>query len=258
MIIALFDGMNCYRTRSPYDPGCLSPREFYMESFEVPADLQVWVWEGRHSLSSRREIFPDYKGNRDRSSEEDIYSQIELFREVMTHSKAHQVAVEGFEADDVIAALAKKFALDGHFVQIYSADYDFAQLVHHKNIVCGFRPKKNPIPPQQVRLFKTLVGDPSDNIKGIPRIGEKKFSEIPNKLDVQKMFESETYDQKVVDAMQLTKTSAEWVKDNFKLLVAYWRIIGFLHVEMDEINANWITGVPNFRKGDELLREFLL
>ena len=131
--------------------------------------------------SFRREIYPEYKANRD-ATPEDLSAQFPLVRELVAAHNIPTIEVQGFEADDVIATLVARAPEDTQ-VSIISTDKDLMQLCSDRvELVDGIKDKrigpdevveKFGVPPEQMLDLRSLVGDPSDNIPGVKGIGVK-------------------------------------------------------------------------------------
>lgn len=141
----------------------------------------VVCWEGENSLDWRRSIFPDYKRNRDDSKKEDGYktlmSILPTLKEVLNSYPIKQLAVKGAEADDVIFTLAME--LDGDHT-IISTDKDFSQILNYKPEVVVYNPIRKTVASINKNILeeKAIVGDKSDNIGGLYRVGEKTFEKM--------------------------------------------------------------------------------
>ncbi|MCP9959386.1 DNA polymerase I [Streptomyces sudanensis] len=146
--------------------------------FAVAFDVSRRTW--------RSEEFPEYKANR--SATPDAFKgQVELIGELLDTMNAPRFAVEGYEADDVIATLATRAEADGFDVLVVTGDRDSFQLVSDRVTVLyptkgvseltRFTPEKvrekYGLSPSQYPDFAALRGDPSDNLPGIPGVGEK-------------------------------------------------------------------------------------
>jgi DNA polymerase-1 len=134
----------------------------------------------------RSEQFPEYKANRSKTPDE-FRGQISLIKEVLAALQISVIEVDGFEADDVIATLATQASKSGFDVDIITGDRDTFQLVDDR--VTVLYPKrgvsdlarmtpdavvdKYGLTPAQYPDFAALRGDPSDNLPGIPGVGEK-------------------------------------------------------------------------------------
>ncbi len=143
----------------------------------------VLCWEGKNSLEWRRNIFPDYKRNRDEKKGEDDYklimSKIPVLQEVLNSYPVKQLFVDGAEADDVIFTLAMHH--EGSHV-IISTDKDLTQILQHKPDVIVYNPIRKTIAKPHPYLVeeKAIVGDKSDNIGGLYRVGIKGFEKMMN------------------------------------------------------------------------------
>ncbi|MFD4137952.1 DNA polymerase I [Streptomyces sp. NPDC058572] len=146
--------------------------------FAVAFDVSRKTW--------RSQDFPEYKANRSKTPDE-FKGQVELIGELLDTMNAVRFAVEGFEADDIIATLATQAEAAGFEVLIVTGDRDSFQLVSEHTTVLyptkgvseltRFTPQKVEekygLTPQQYPDFAALRGDPSDNLPGIPGVGEK-------------------------------------------------------------------------------------
>ncbi|MBI3012885.1 MAG: DNA polymerase I [Elusimicrobia bacterium] len=130
----------------------------------------------------REKIYPEYKANR-KETDADLVSQFPLSRDLVGAMDLMRFEMEGFEADDLIATLSRKAESDGMEVLIVSGDKDLLQLVNDrihllnepKQILFGPTQveEKWGVPPEKLIEIFILMGDSSDNIPGVPGIGEK-------------------------------------------------------------------------------------
>jgi DNA polymerase-1 len=150
---------------------------------ETPEYLAVCFDTGR---TFRDDLFPDYKATREKMPE-DLALQIERIREVVQAFGIPIFELEGYEADDVLGAMARQAAAQGVQSIILTGDRDLLQL-SDKNITIRLAGKKlseaidyGPeevekklgVSPSQVIDYKALVGDTSDNIPGVRGVGVK-------------------------------------------------------------------------------------
>lgn len=150
---------------------------------ERPDYLVVVFDTGR---TFRDDLFPDYKGTREKMPD-DLIPQIDRVRQLVDVFNIPRLEVEGYEADDVLGSVAKKAAGQGLGVKIITGDRDLLQLVNDRIIVSlpgrSLSDSKDylaqdvieylGVRPDQVVDFKALVGDKSDNIPGVRGVGEK-------------------------------------------------------------------------------------
>ncbi|MFW5988238.1 MAG: DNA polymerase I [bacterium] len=186
----------------------------------------------------RHQEYEQYKANRKKMPDE-LSPQIPLIKELLKGLNIPIISKEGFEADDVIGTLAKKAEKEGLAVKIVTGDRDSLQLVS-ENIKILYTRKgitdivrydldkvkeKYQLDPEQLVDMKGLMGDSSDNIPGVPGIGEKtaisllkEFSSLENVLD------------------NIDKVSGKKRKENLKKYAAQAR--------MSKVLGKIITDVP--------------
>lgn len=142
----------------------------------------------------RDKLYPEYKATRAKMPE-DLRPQIDFIREVVDAFHFPRLEVEGFEADDVLGSIASQAAEKGFGVKIITGDRDLLQLVNQRVMVnlagSKLSDAKDYTPedvaaylgvrPDQVVDYKALVGDQSDNIPGVPGIGEKTATSLYQK-----------------------------------------------------------------------------
>ena len=163
----------------------------------------VIVFDGVGGSNARRNLFPDYKANRNVNrvtnysifqskdeEQESINNQMERLIQYLKCLPVSVVSIDGLEADDIIGYLATKFQTyeETQKVTIMSADKDFLQLVSDK-VHCYSPTKKKIYTPKDVLEefgvssnnflnYKILMGDQSDNIPGINGLGPKKLIKL--------------------------------------------------------------------------------
>ncbi|MBU2610257.1 MAG: DNA polymerase I, partial [Chloroflexi bacterium] len=131
----------------------------------------------------RDDIFPKYKATRAKMPD-DLRPQIERIRQLVDAFNIPRLEMEGFEADDVLGSVARWGAVQGLGIKIITGDRDLLQLVDDRTIVYLAGDDQNFITPEdvfaklhvrpeQVVDYKAIVGDESDNIPGVPGVGEK-------------------------------------------------------------------------------------
>jgi DNA polymerase-1 len=139
----------------------------------------------------RHEAYAEYKATRQRMPD-DLRPQIGLAKEVVEAFQLPIFEVAGFEADDVIGALARQAEADGMDVLIVTGDLDALQLVSpHTRVMMTARGitettiydeaavrQRFGIAPAQIPDLKSLKGDSTDNIPGVPGVGEKTASRL--------------------------------------------------------------------------------
>jgi DNA polymerase-1 len=145
----------------------------------------------RPEETQRKKDFAEYKAQRTKAPD-DLYSQIAPTKMILQEGKLCLVEKAGYEADDLIATLAHKNASDELDTLIYSSDFDLVQLVgpHIKVLKPGNSKTGNQLigeaevlekyglTPLQIKDYKGLRGDSSDNIPGVKGIGEKTATQL--------------------------------------------------------------------------------
>ncbi len=151
---------------------------------EKPTHMLVAFDAGR--ITFRHSDYQEYKGTRAQTPAE-LSEQLPLIREVLDAFGIRHFEAEGYEADDIIGTLAKSAEEKGMNALIVTGDKDLLQLVTdrvnllltRKGVTEGERYdreavwKKYQLTPKQIVDLKGLMGDASDNIPGIPGVGEK-------------------------------------------------------------------------------------
>ena len=139
------------------------------------------------SKTERTKIYSEYKANRE-ATPEGIKACIPYIKEWLDAMGIHRTELEGYEADDIIGTLAKKAEAKGYDVYMYTPDKDYAQLV--SDHIFLYRPASRFAPatimgkkevnekygferPEQMIDYLGMMGDASDNIPGLPGVGEK-------------------------------------------------------------------------------------
>ncbi len=157
-------------------------------------DKVVVAWDSKTSVSKRRAIYPDYKAGRVKPGD-DFYAQIPYLKELILNLGWNFVEIDDYEADDIIGTLSLHADNAGDWeTYIISSDLDMLQIVdentHMWRILKGFSnieqinvkevEEKYGIKKSQFLDLKSLKGDSSDNIPGVPGIGEKTAVKLLN------------------------------------------------------------------------------
>lgn len=171
----------------------------------------------------RDKIYAEYKAQRPQAPDELIAQIIEAHK-LFEAFGIRTFEKPGYEADDLIATLAEKFKKENELrIVILTGDRDTLQLAEGGKVVVRTFNKgvsdttiydekavreKYGLAPAQLIDYKALVGDPSDNVKGVPGIGPKTATELLQKFgSVKKIYEAAVHDEK------LTKKFMPYRKD---------------------------------------------
>ena len=150
-------------------------------------------WVHDRGVSFRSEQYPEYKATREKLGEElqqDFDRSLERVCQILDAFHIPVIAINGYEADDVVATLAERAARDGLQAVIVSGDKDFYQLigdgvallnpgrggqaaVEEQWVDESNASERLGVPPKRVVDYLALVGDSSDNIPGVKGIGDK-------------------------------------------------------------------------------------
>lgn len=189
----------------------------------------IFCFEGKHSTDWRKQKYPLYKENRAASKEDPNYALvgplINDYKDLLKNFHCKVMEVENCEGDDVIYKLAEYFTSKGEQVNIISSDRDLTQ-------ICGFFDGVSVYNPmsqinskcvavttaenynKNIIVEKAIVGDSSDNIKGLPRVGGKTFEKmLTDKTEWSKIMEkgdNATLYETILDIVDLRKYPKEY------------------------------------------------
>ena len=174
--------------------------------------------------------YKEYKAQRKKMPNE-LAQQMPILKDILDAYKIHRTELEGFEADDLIGTIAKLCAEKGLEVIIVTGDRDALQLVS-ENIKVMITKKgisnlevydramvkeKYGVTPERIIDFKGLVGDKSDNIPGVPGIGEKTASKLLNEFS--------TVEELIMNVDNISsKSHREKIRDNAEIALLSKRL----------------------------------
>ncbi|MBE0502108.1 MAG: ribonuclease HI [Desulfuromonadales bacterium] len=154
-------------------------------------DYLAVVFDRPRAESFRKELYSDYKANRD-DIPDDLARQIPYIKQIVQALNIPALEAPGFEADDLIATLARRFAATELEVTVVTGDKDLMQIVDERITLLDTMKGKRCGPQQVVERFGVmpalvpdvlgLAGDSSDNIPGVPGIGEKTAAELVSRF----------------------------------------------------------------------------
>lgn len=243
-MLNFYDGNNWLRRR--FEVGA-SIRDTMGEYLEAPG---VFVFDGPGSRKRRQALYPAYKAKR-KPAPTTFYNQIDVWRALMTYLPGALIRVPGWEADDVLATLVRQAPGP---VYIATNDLDLSQLPG----VSTDRAKGPPVPAEELHLYKTLVGDPSDNIPGLPRFGPKGFEAL---TPLAKELLTEGFDRgyrisehsEVLQGELGAKLYARMIAAETNLSV-FWTITALMDVPEAEIDAHTLVGKNNLVQAEVFLQ----
>lgn len=153
---------------------------------DLKPDYMAVAWDTK-AKTFRAEKYEAYKATR-KEKEQELYDQIPLIQELVKAFRVPNLLKDGFEADDILGTVAKLAREHGNIQTIIvTGDKDTLQLIDDHTRVCALKKGitdtmmydaqavrlRYGLMPSQMIDYKALVGDPSDNIKGVKGIGEK-------------------------------------------------------------------------------------
>jgi len=245
-----------------------------------PTEVYV-VFDGVGSSHNRKNIIPEYKSDRNvqritnwevfEDLNEESSSKIEQIVRIIQYLKTlplKMLILDKVEADDIIAYLSSEFSKKNHKTFIVSSDNDFIQLV--KENVILYRPtekefytplkvkEKFGVPPENFILYKTLLGDNSDKIRGIKGLGGKgilkKFPEMTeSKLEMEDLFN-------LSENKFLTTKNVIYAKiiQEFERLEKNYKVMNLSKPMIDENDKIYINDIINSNELNFLPTQFCM
>ena len=208
----------------------------------------------------RDALFEQYKAQRT-PMPDDLRSQLQPLLDCVQSMGLPLLRIEGVEADDVIGTLACQAAASGMDVVISTGDKDMAQIVDERitliNTMTGSRldragvKGKFDVFPEQIVDYLALVGDTSDNIPGVPKVGPKTAAKWLNDYG--------TLDNLVANAAAITGKVGESLRANLQELELSRRLATLdTHVKLDHTPETLLAGEPNTDRLRELYTRYEL
>ena len=164
-----------FRILNEEDPDCL------VVAFDV------------HEPTFRHKMYSEYKGTR-KGMPDELRQQVPILKQLLAAMGITTMEKGGLEADDILGTLAKRGEKEGYEVTLVSGDRDLLQIATDKILIRIPKTKagktdienyhtqdvidRYQLTPKQIIEFKGLAGDSSDNIPGVPKIGEKTATEL--------------------------------------------------------------------------------
>ncbi|MCW8825830.1 MAG: DNA polymerase I [Gammaproteobacteria bacterium] len=204
----------------------------------------------------RDDMFTEYKANRPPMPDE-LRQQIEPLYQIIEALGLPLISVSGVEADDVIGTLAQQAVKAGHHVLISTGDKDIAQLVNeHVTLINTMTNslmdpagvvEKFGVPAERIIDYLTLMGDTSDNIPGIPKVGPK--------TAVKWLTEYGTLDDVVAHATEIKGKVGESLRDNLDQLALSRELVKIKCDVKDEALTTDIEALKPSKADTERLKQ---
>lgn len=225
---------------------------------EYEPEYMAAAFDIKRSHLKRTELYAEYKSNRD-SAPEDLLKQIPYIEAVLDAFGIQRIKIEGYEADDVLGSLSTKLSKKGIPVTIVTGDKDISQLLDEnieiyllgKEVLKTREDVKNYIDvyPEKIPDLFGLIGDSSDCIPGVRKIGPKKAVPMLDKYEnLEGIYENI---DKLIEIPGVGKTLIEIMKEDKEL--------AFLSRTLAKIEKNLDFSFSledlYFEKKEEALRE---
>lgn len=182
LFFRLYYAMMGLRSAAGKPSGMVSGLATFIEKMnrDFPCDYAIFAFEGG-GATFRHEIYPAYKATRKEAPAE-LKEQIPVCKEMIERMGFASFAKAGYEADDVIASLVKKYSGE-YEIDILSGDKDLFALISDSVKIVDSKNKiwydkegcfqKYGVYPHQIRDYLAILGDTSDNVPGIKGLGER-------------------------------------------------------------------------------------
>lgn len=231
-------------------------RSLCEEACENDKYLRIYVFDGKYGNNYRKKIYPEYKATRKPPMIDTFFYNLEFFQQLLEFAphKTVSIRVDGFEADDIIADLCKRFDNP----TVLTTDKDLLAIPNANLPMCNNEWEER----EFIQTRKILVGDTSDNIKGIAGFGEgawKKLSKF-TKIKIKEWIETLTDNLKneIVELVKLecgSRASNAILNSTNEEVETLRKIIQFRD-DVPELYFNW--GKDERVKLEEKLKENLL
>lgn len=223
----------------------------YFKNFDDIKPDCVAVAFDMHAPTFRHKAVSTYKANR-KGMPDELFQQMPLIKNLLTLMGIKILECEGFEADDILGTLSKIFSKNNHECHILTGDRDSLQLINDKTTV-RLATNKDAIiynrekfledygfEPINIIDLKALMGDSSDNIKGVAGIGEKTATTLIKEFST---VENLYANLESADISKSVKAKLENGKDSAK--ESKWLATIRCDVPIDESPENYKTGNMN-------------
>lgn len=252
MPLDLYDANNYVRVKFETNVGGLALRQIFEEAYYLP-EPAIYVFDGFNSKKMRLAKYPAYKQGRT-PTPDNFYHHLNFFKELLLHTKHLIIEVPEVEADDVIGTIARSRPTE--VIRIFSTDRDFCCLLR-EGLTTPMANLKG-VAAEDVRLYKTLCGDNSDNIPGLPQFGKGCWEALSrrHKEAWTAWLEGGDFpeDHGVTSKRCLTKMKEQV---NLDMLKVFWDIVGLYDVPMDLIAKHMRVGTPDYPLANSKLIEIM-
>lgn len=206
------------------------------------------------SKAEKKEMDASYKSNRKSTLGDEDYNRIDEIRDILKEVGYEVYKADGYEADDLVASLTNSLKDKYDEIHIYTVDKDLLQLIDSKVTVHLFRASKGYmevnkrnfaecteklfkvyIPFNMVKVFKSLCGDSSDNIKGVKGFGPSAFTRWLSSWNI---VYSQCNDNEYIKNMFMSTLKPDQIEQAIQSL----EMVTFREIELEEPFVGGITG----------------
>lgn len=253
----LIDGNNMLHREAEMIGRGIHPVRSVFSRFTVLRETTIIVWDGAYGNQNRRDIFPDYKKSRKPKSENQ-HEFFDITKAVLKYTPIIQVECKGWEADDVIGTLCEQLH-EKHDLVVESNDGDYWQFSNMAYLPMVSK-KWHKWSPEDLVLYKAMVGDPKDGIPGIYRFGDKAFNRLSPHQREEILIAIHEGDLKRFQVA----TATNWPKsvgnglDTFQQVCLYHKLNSYWTVPEAEVDAGTHVGKLDIPAAEAFLGEFML
>lgn len=207
-------------------------------------DVVYWIFDGLDSRKKRRDLYAEYKVTASREKNRNDTSRYDLLRnfkrtDIPEKGGIILIEIPFVEADDVIRKLTMHHTASGDLVTISSNDVDLLELTKYKNVI---QPQAK-LPsvcdsPDQLPIYKTLVGDSGDNIKGLKGFGEAAWSKL-TPADLRLITSALVNDIPItVDSVMDDEKLKNKLVDHWDSVKLWYTLVDYMEVTDDQLQQN--------------------
>lgn len=250
----IIDGNNLmHREADRVGRGVHPVREVY-NRFLAPPETTIIVWDGPYANKRRQEVFPEYKANR-RPKEESKYKFFEIAKGVLQFTPVIQIEIPGWEADDVIGTLINRYHKD-HRLTVETNDGDYWQ--HKDKCYLPLVSKKwKGMSADECLLYKAMVGEGKDNLKGMKGFGEVAWKKLSDEAKKRLIYACKTKDQDTFFRLESLAPKVQTL-ENFGLMCMCWDLNKCWVVPEEEIDKHVKAGKSNPQAAEIFLEGYLI
>ena len=232
-----------------HEPALMMLRGIVNEAL-MPGRLTIWCFDAPGGNDKRRAILPGYKSRPPTPGQ--VHINLGLMRELLSYTPAWQVRLDGFEGDDVVAAVVNHFRGQAP-IEIITRDGDLTALCG-PGVTCK---AKCPVTPDLVPLYKLAVGDKSDTIPGIRGFGPGDWEKCDKERLAAVLADPWSSEEAQVLA-GLRPPHRLWLKDNWPMVAAMRQVIAPMSLTPEEFNSALTVGTDNPTARELVMRKYLL